>query len=100
MKLRENTMTKAAFASKPVIVTIAEIDFTFTPTVNDANNYTNDVTMDNKVAPARTYLERTVVSDQKAELIELLNTVPGLAVELHSTIHEASKGGIKITLKN
>jgi hypothetical protein len=93
-------MTKAAFASKPVIVTIAEIDFTFTPTVNDANNYTNDVTMDNKVAPARTYLERTVVSDQKAELIELLNTVPGLAVELHSTIHEASKGGIKITLKN
>lgn len=90
----------AAFATKPVTVEINSIEFIFKPTVNDANNYTNEVMPDNKVAPARTYLERTVESEQKAALVELLNTVPGLAVELHSKVHEASKGGITITLKN
>ncbi|MBY7903024.1 putative phage tail assembly chaperone [Vibrio fluvialis] len=92
--------TKPVFAVKPVNVAIAGTDFTFTPTVTDANNYTNGVSLDNKVEPARTYLERTVDKEQKAALVELMNTVPGLAVELHQTVHEASKGGIKITLKN
>ncbi|MDE1328502.1 MULTISPECIES: putative phage tail assembly chaperone [Vibrio] len=93
-------MSKAAFATKPVTVEINGLEFIFKPTVNDANNYTNEVMPDNKVAPARTYLERTVESEKKGELVELLNTVPGLAVELHSKVHEASKGGITITLKN
>ncbi|MDN4696292.1 putative phage tail assembly chaperone [Vibrio parahaemolyticus] len=92
--------TKPAFTSKPVVVAIASTDFKFTPTVADANNYTNGVSLDNKVEPARTYLERTVDKEQKDTLVELLNTVPGLAVELHQKVHEASKGGITITLKN
>ncbi len=92
--------TKPAFTTKPVIVCVGGTDFKFTPTVTDANNYTNGVSLDNKVEPARTYLERTVDKEQKDALVELLNVVPGLAVELHQTVHEASKGGIKITLKN
>ena len=94
-------MTKtAAFSSKPVEVTVGEIDFKFTPSVNDANNYSNTVTNTKKVEPARTYLERTVDKDQKEALIELLNTVPGLTMELFGTVYEASKGGVTITLKN
>ncbi|NAW86319.1 hypothetical protein CAG71_07550 [Photobacterium halotolerans] len=85
---------------KPVVVTIGETDFEFTPTVTDANNYSNSVTLDKKVEPARTYLERTVKPEQKAELVELMNTVPGLTMEVFGTVHEAGKGGIKITLKN
>ncbi|WP_187985111.1 putative phage tail assembly chaperone [Vibrio metschnikovii] len=93
-------MSKPAFATKPVTVEINGTEFTFKPTVTDANNYTNEVMPDNKVAPARTYLLRTVEPDQKDALTELLNAVPGLVVELHSTVHGASKGGITITLKN
>lgn len=92
--------TKPAFTTKPVVVAINGTDFTFAPTVADANNYTNGVAMDNKVEPARTYLERTVDKEQKEQLVELMNTVPGLVIELFTTVHEASKGGIKITLKN
>lgn len=93
-------MTKPVLSTKPIIVEIAGTDFKFSPTVTDANNYTNSVTMDKKVEPSRTYLERTVDSEQKAALIELMNTVPGLVTELFATVHEASKGGITITLKN
>jgi hypothetical protein len=93
-------MAKVAFAIKPVVVTIGETDFTFKPTVNDANNYTNHVSMDSKVEPARTYLERTVDVSQKEELVELMNTVPGLVMEVFGLVHESSKGGISITLKN
>ncbi|CAH8216776.1 conserved hypothetical protein [Vibrio aestuarianus] len=93
-------MSKPAFTTKTVTFEIGGTDFKFTPSVNDANNYTNEVMPDNKVAPARTYLLRTVDADQKEALTELLNTVPGLAVELHSKVHDASKGGITITLKN
>ncbi|WP_417585368.1 putative phage tail assembly chaperone [Nitrincola sp.] len=92
--------TKPAFTNKPVELTIAGIDFKFTPTVADANNYMNGMSLDNKVEPARTYLERTVDKDQKDALVELLNTVPGLVTELHQIVHNKSKGGITITLKN
>ncbi len=92
--------TKPAFTTKPVIVGIAGTDFKFTPTVTDANNYVNGMSLDNKVEPARTYLERTVDKDQKEALVELLNTVPGLVTELHQMVHNKSKGGITITLKN
>ncbi len=91
---------KTAFTTKPVVVAIAGTDFKFTPTVTDANNYVNGMSLDNKVEPARTYLERTVSKDQKEALVELLNNVPGLVTELHQMVHSASKGGISITLKN
>ncbi|MCG9651478.1 putative phage tail assembly chaperone [Vibrio vulnificus] len=93
-------MSNPAFANKPVKVEVGETEFTFTPTVLDTNNYSNSVGVDNKVAPARTYLERTVAKDQKEALVELLNTVPGLVMELFGTVYNASKGGITIKLKN
>ncbi|EJL6378383.1 hypothetical protein ACE1OI_002170 [Vibrio cholerae] len=93
-------MTKPVFTTKTVTVGINGIDFKFTPSVADANNYVNGVSGDNKVEPARTYLERTVDKEQKEELVELMNTVPGLIIELFGKVYEASKGGITITLKN
>ena len=92
-------MNKPAFTSKPVEVTIADTDFKFTPTVQDANNYTNDMMPNNKVAPAYAYLTRTVEAKQKEALTELLDTVPGLTIELYATVSNASKGGIEISLK-
>ncbi|CDT98550.1 conserved hypothetical protein [Vibrio coralliirubri] len=92
-------MTKPVFTSKPVLLTVGATDFEFTPTVQDANNYTNDMMPNNKVAPAYTYLTRTVKADQKDALTELLDTVPGLTIELYATVSNASKGGIEISLK-
>ncbi|GEK12010.1 putative phage tail assembly chaperone [Aliivibrio fischeri] len=87
-------------STKAVILTIGEQDFEFTPTVNDHNNYTNEMMADNKVAPAYTFLTRTVKSEQKEALKELLDTVPGLVMELFVEVSKAAKGGIKVTLKN
>ncbi|MFB9134250.1 putative phage tail assembly chaperone [Vibrio olivae] len=92
-------MTKPAFTSKPVIVSVGPTDFEFTPTVQDANNYTNDMMPNNKVAPAYAYLTRTVKPEQKDELTGLLDSVPGLTIELYATVSSASKGGIEISLK-
>lgn len=87
-------------SEKAVILTIDETDFEFTPTVNDHNNYTNELMADNKVAPAYTFLTRTVKSEEKEALKELLDTVPGLVMELFIEVSKAAKGGIKVTLKN
>jgi hypothetical protein len=86
--------------TKKIVLTIGATDFTFTPTVADHNNYTNALMPDNKIAPAHQFLTRTVESTQKAELVELLDTVPGLVMDVFMEVSKASKGGVKVTLKN
>lgn len=92
-------MKKSAVA-KSIVLTIGATDFTFSPTVADHNNYTNDLMPDNKIAPAHTFLSRTVAPEQKEELVELLDTVPGLVMEVFMEINKASRGGLKVALKN
>ncbi|ARC92812.1 hypothetical protein B6A42_13105 [Vibrio coralliilyticus] len=92
--------SKPAFTLKPVVVTVGTTDFTFTPSVTDANNYSNEVMPHDKVVPARTYLTRSVDSKQRDELKGYLDTVPHLTMELYQKVSEAAKGGITITLKN
>ncbi|MGF1764915.1 putative phage tail assembly chaperone [Aliivibrio kagoshimensis] len=86
--------------NKPVVVMIADSEFSFTPTVSDHNNYMNEMMPNNKVAPMHQYLSRTVDPKKKDELLELMNTVPGLVSELFAEVSNASKGGITVTLKN
>jgi hypothetical protein len=86
--------------SKSIILTVGDTDFEFKPTVKDHNNYTNDMMPDNKIAPAYTLLTRTVKSEQKEALKELLDTVPGLVMELFMVVSKEAKGGIKVSLKN
>lgn len=92
-------MSKLSLATA-IIVTIGAQDFEFKPTVNDHNNYTNELMPDNKVAPAYTFLTRTVKPEQKEELVELLDTVPGLTMELFMEVNKGAKNGIKVSLKN
>ena len=86
--------------AKSIVLTIGDTDFEFSPTVNDHNNYTNDMMPDNKVAPAYTFLTRTVKSEQKDALKVLLDTVPSLVMEVFMTVNKAAKGGITVSLKN
>jgi len=85
---------------KAVVVTIGDQDFEFTPTVADHNNYTNELMADNKIAPAHKFLARTVKAEQKDALVELLETVPGLIMDLFMEVSKGAKGGIKVSLKN
>ncbi|WP_019615480.1 putative phage tail assembly chaperone [Psychromonas ossibalaenae] len=87
-------------AKKVIIVSVGDTEFNFSPTVTDHNNYTNELMPDNKVAPAYTFLTRTVDSEQKDALIELLDSVPGLIMELFMEVNKGAKGGIKVNLKN
>ncbi|MGF1719455.1 putative phage tail assembly chaperone [Vibrio kyushuensis] len=93
-------MSKPLFTAEPVKAEIAGIDFTFTPDVMAANNYINEMTMENKVVPARTYLMRSVDAENKDNLALLLDSVPGLIMELYQTVSNKAKGDITITLKN
>lgn len=86
--------------NKAIVMTIGTTDFTFKPTVQDHNNYMNELMPNNKMAPMHLYLSRTVDSDQKEALVELLDTVPGLTSEVFAEVTTASKGGITVTLKN
>ncbi len=92
-------MSKANLV-KIITVTIGAEDFEFSPTVSDHNNYTNELSMENKVAPAYTFLTRTVKAEHKAELVELLDTVPGLTMDLFMEVNKGAKGSIKVSLKN
>ena len=90
-------MTKTV---KKVVVAVGDTEFNFRPTVNDHNNYTNELMADNKVAPAHTFLTRTVEPEQKEALVELLDSVPGLTMELFMTVSKGAKGGVEVSLKN
>ena len=92
-------MKKTTEATK-IILSIGETEFTFSPTVADHNNYTNELMPDNKIAPAHQFLTRTVEPGQKEALTELLNKVPGLVMDVFMEVNKASKGGVKVTLKN
>lgn len=92
-------MNKTSKATQ-VLLSIGTTDFTFTPTVTDHNNYTNALMPDDKIAPAHTFLMRTVAPEQKEALIDLLASVPGLVMELFMEVNKGARGGLKVTLKN
>ena len=55
--------------------------------------------MDNKIAPAHTYLRRIVVKDDKDALDELLKQ-PGAALQIASSINEQYAPKLDISVKN
>lgn len=83
-----------------VVLTIGTTDFSFTPSVQDHNNYMNEMMPNNKVAPMHQYLSRTVMPEQKEALLKLLDSVPGLTSEVFGEVTSAAKCGITVTLKN
>lgn len=85
--------------NRAVIVSVDDVDFEFSPSVMDHNNYTNDLMPDNKVAPAYTFLTRTVKVEQKEALTELLDNVPGFLMDIFMEVNKGAKNGIKVRLK-
>ncbi|WP_257274271.1 putative phage tail assembly chaperone [Endozoicomonas sp. SESOKO4] len=70
---------------KTIKATVNSKELSFNVTTEEYNQYINEMQMDNKIAPAKNFLVRTVDKDSKKELSELLK-LPGLEIQLASKV--------------
>lgn len=78
---------------------VAGVDIVFEPNQTAYNKFINDMSMDNKVAPAHTYLTRIVTADTKETLTEVLKR-PGAALQLVAKVNEIYAPELEIEVKN
>ena len=83
-----------------ITLTINGIDITFEPTKLAYNSYINDITMNDKVAPATSFLRRTVVADDKDKLNEILEKHVGAALQIIEKIIKQFVPDLEIEIKN
>lgn len=82
-----------------IVLAIAGKELTFEPTTVAYNGLINDMAMDNKIAPAVTYLRRIVSADSKNDLDELL-AQPGAALQIAEVINTQYAPKLEIEVKN
>ncbi|WGE29416.1 putative phage tail assembly chaperone [Edwardsiella tarda] len=70
----------------------------FTPTEALYNKLINEMSMDNKVAPAKNYLMRCIHDDDKPALKTLID-LPGVALGMVSALNEEFLPDLDITVK-
>ncbi len=89
-------MSKAAAL---ITLTIAGSEIRFEPNMTAYNGFINEMAMDNKIAPAHTYLNRIVVKEDKEALGELLK-LPGAALQIASSVNDQYAPKLDISVKN
>lgn len=87
----------AATNAKKIIVTVGTSDITFNVGLADYERYQNEFMPNNKVAPSKNFLNRTVADDCKEALAPLLEQ--GLATELAGTLVGEYRPKLEITVK-
>lgn len=85
--------------SEKIKLVIAGTELVFEPNVTAYNKFINDMSMDNKVAPAVSYLKRIVVVESKAALEDFI-TRPGVPLQLVSKVNEIYAPELEIEVKN
>lgn len=83
-----------------ITLTINGIDITFEPTKLAYNSYINDITMNDKIAPATSFLRRTVVADDKDKLNEILEKHVGAALQIIEKVVKQFAPDLEIEIKN
>ncbi|OCF98836.1 putative phage tail assembly chaperone [Gilliamella sp. wkB308] len=83
-----------------ITLTINGTDITFEPTKLAYNSYINDITMNDKIAPATNFLRRTVVADDKEKLNEILEKHVGAALQIIEKIIKQFVPDLEIEIKN
>ncbi|KAA8727589.1 hypothetical protein F4W05_13305 [Ewingella americana] len=71
----------------------------FEPNSTAYNKFINEMSMENKIAPANNYLRRIVATDSKAALDEILD-IPGSALQLAAAVNDKYAPKLEIELKN
>lgn len=83
-----------------ITLTINGIDITFEPTKLAYNSYINDITMNDKIAPATNFLRRTVIADDKEKLNEILENHVGAALQIIEKVLKQFAPDLEIEVKN
>lgn len=83
-----------------ITLTINGIDITFEPTKLAYNSYINDITMNDKIAPATNFLRRTVIVDDKEKLNEILENHVGAALQIIEKVLKQFAPDLEIEIKN
>lgn len=83
-----------------ITLTINGIDITFEPTKLAYNSYINDITMNDKIAPATNFLRRTVIADDKEKLNEILENHVGAALQIIEKVVKQFAPDLEIEIKN
>ncbi|MDS1455905.1 MULTISPECIES: putative phage tail assembly chaperone [Enterobacteriaceae] len=81
-----------------ITLTVAGEDIRFAPTEAVYNKFVNEITMDNKVAPAKNYLMRCVHPEDKEKLEKLIHR-PGAALQMAAKLNEDFAVNLDITVK-
>lgn len=86
--------------NKEITLTVAGNDLTFNVTTLAYNNYINDLTMQNKVAPATQFLNRTVSKGHAELLKNILEQHPGAALQVAGKLIADFAPDLEIEIKN
>lgn len=80
-------------------MTVAGTDLVFEPNTTAFNKFINEMSMDNKIAPANNYLRRIISAECKEALDNLLD-VPGAALQIVEAVNSQYAPKLEIDLKN
>lgn len=83
-----------------ITLTINGVDITFEPTKLAYNSYVNDITMNDKIAPATNFLRRTVITEDKEKLNEILDNHVGAAIQIVEKVVKQFAPDLEIEIKN
>lgn len=83
-----------------ITLTINGTDITFEPTKLAYNSYINDITMNDKIAPATNFLRRTVIAEDKEKLNEILENHIGAALQIIEKVIKQYAPDLEIEVKN
>lgn len=78
---------------------IAGVALVFVPNTTAYNKFINEMSMDNKVAPAVNYLNRIVATESKEALADIVKR-PGAALQLVGKINDIYAPELEIEVKN
>lgn len=80
-------------------MTVNGTALTFEPNATAYNKFINEMSMDNKMAPANNYLRRIVHVECKEALDTILD-IPGSALQICSFVNDQFAPKLEIELKN
>ena len=82
---------------KRVIITAGEQILHFSVTLDDFHRYQNEMSMDNKVAPSKNFLARTVAPDDQAAMEQLISE--GYALDLAAMVAGEFRPALELSVK-
>lgn len=75
-------------------------DITFKPSKLAYNSYINDITMNDKIAPATNFLRRIVLPEDKEKLNEILDNHAGASLQIVEKVIRQFAPDLEIEIKN